>query len=154
MNRSSLFAVGLVLAMPAAFAQQQQESRITQQSTRNIQENQNRQARNMGEQLEHGDHQAWLNSMQNLAKLRTKLAEAWQGMGMSPQGAQVVANAYNPNRATGYRQPLRGKSDQEVADMMRAALAAKDYQKADQLLIDYQRERLKLEAMAPKTAAH
>ncbi|MEI7037843.1 hypothetical protein [Fulvimonas yonginensis] len=150
MNRSSLWVMALVSVVPVALAQQQPQRDTTQQSMRNIQELHQREARNMQSDLERGDHQAWLNSMKNLTRLRARLAEAWQSMGMSPQGAQVVANAYDPDRSNGYRQPLHGKSDQEVADMMRAALAAKDYQKADQLLIDYQREKLRLSESAPQ----
>jgi hypothetical protein len=72
--------------------------------------------------MEEGQRRSWLNSMANLAKLRIKLAEAWQGMGMSPQGAKVVANAYEPNLAAHmHHESLRGKSDEEVAEMLQSA---------------------------------
>jgi hypothetical protein len=83
--------------------------------------------------------------MANLARLRARLAEAWQAMGMSPQGARLVADAYDPHPAGRlHHAALRGKSDQEVAQMMQLAIKEKRYLHADQLLIDYQREKLNL----------
>lgn len=149
MNRNLLFTAVLVLAAPAAFAQQQPQRDPMQDMMRRQQESNQRQFDNNQREFVRGDHQAWLNSMANLTKLRAKLTEAWQGMGMSPQGAKLVADAYDPNLAARlHHASLRGKSDQDVAQMMQLALKEKRYLDANQLLIDYQREKLKLGSTA------
>lgn len=137
----------IALGSPALYAQNraQQEQQITQQSAQNVQQNMERMAQQTDARMVQGDHQAWLNSMPNLTKLRSKLAEAWQTLGMSPSAAHVVASAYMPNLAAAiHHAPLRGKSDEEIAAMLQSALAKKDYLMADQLLIDHQREQLLL----------
>jgi hypothetical protein len=107
-----------------------------------------RQARNARE-MEAGDRQAWLNSLANQTKLRAKLAEAWQRMGLAPAMAKQVADAYDPELATHmHHTSMRGKSDQEVAGMLQTALSEKHYLIANQLLIDYQRQKLKLAEMS------
>lgn len=129
MNRYFLFAA--VLALIASAASAQDMMRRAEMGMHQAQE------------LDYArDNRALLNAA-NLPKLRAKLAEAWQGMGMSPQGAKLVADAYDPKQAA--RRPptsLHGKSDQEVAQLMQAALKEKRYLDADQLLIDYQRAKL------------
>ncbi len=155
MSKSVLFVAMLVLVAPAAYAQQQSQQRDPLgDMLRRHADSVNRQGQNTERDFERGDHQAWLNSMANLAKLRAKLAEAWQGMGMSPQGAKVVADAYDPNLAQHiHHTSLRGKSDQEVAQLMQGALKEKRYLDANQLLIDYQRQKLRLgDTAAVKTA--
>jgi CDP-diacylglycerol pyrophosphatase len=158
MSRPVLFAVAVAVALaaPAVFAQQQPSREPNlQQNMQNQQELQNRAAQNNARAAELGDRQAWLNSMANLAKLRAKLAEAWQNMGMSPAGAKIVADAYDPELAArSHHVSLRGKSDQDVAGMLQAALAAKHYMAADELLIDYQRQKLKLGAVASSAVDH
>jgi hypothetical protein len=156
MNGRTLFAVVLALAAPVVSAQQQPGQEPNPgQTMRNLQELQNRASQNNARAMEQGDRQAWLNSMANLTKLRTKLADAWQSMGMSPAGAKIVADAYDPEMAARiHHVSLRGKSDQDVAGMMQAALAAKNYMAANQLLIDYQREKLKLGAVASSAVIH
>jgi hypothetical protein len=137
----------IALGSPALYAQNraQQEQQITQQSAQNVQQNMERMAQQTDARMVQGDHQAWLNSMPNLTKLRSKLAEAWQTLGMSPPAAHAVASAYMPNLAVNlHHAPLRGKSDEEIAAMLQSALAKKDYLMADQLLIDHQREQLLL----------
>jgi hypothetical protein len=154
MSRSFLFVALLALVAPAAFAQQQSEPNPSQ-TMRNLEELRARAAMNNANAARQGDHQAWLNSMANLAKLRAKLAEAWQGMGMSPQGAKVVADAYDPNLAEHiHHARLRGKSDQEIAQMMQDALKEKRFLDADQLLIDYQRQKLRLADTSAGDTAH
>lgn len=151
MSNALLFVPAvLALTISTAFAQQQQpQSDPNADMMRRQQDTYNRQLQNKADQFAEGDRQAWLNSAANLAKLRVKLAEAWQGMGMSPQGAKFVADAYDPNLAFHmHRASLRGKSDQEVAQMLQSALKDKHYMMADQLLIDYQREKLRLGASA------
>lgn len=142
----------LALAMTTAFAQQRPEKDPNADMMRRQQDTYTRQVQNKSSQVADGDRQAWLNSSANLVKLRAKLAEAWQGMGMSPQGAKFVADAYDPTFASHmHHASLRGKSDQEVAQMLQAALKDKHYLAADQLLIDYQREKLRLGSSAAPT---
>lgn len=146
MNRNVLFAMGLTLLAPAVSAQTaaKLDPGSAVQVTR-IQEMQNRQMQSATRYMEEAQRQSWLKSMANLAKLRVKLAEAWQGMGMSPQGAKLVADAYDPNLAARMRRDLvRGKSDEEVAEMLQSAIRQKRYLEADQLLIDYERKRLRM----------
>ncbi len=145
MKRLAFVCTVVALASPALQAQNASEGHMTSQSAYNIQQNQNRQGQNSYNDLEHSDRQVWVNSMANLTKLRGKLAEAWQNLGMAPQAAQNVAAAYQPNLAENvHHASLRGKSDQEIAAMLQSALAKKDYMLANQLLIDHQREQLRL----------
>lgn len=145
MNRNVFFAMGLTLLAPAALAQT--AARLDPGSAAQViqnQEMQNREMQNAARNMEEAQRRSWLNAMANLAKLRAKLAEAWQGMGMSPQDANVVANAYDSNlTARMHRDSLRGKSDEEVAEMLQSAIRQKRYLEADQLLIDYERNRLR-----------
>lgn len=148
MNRNVLFAMGLIMLAPAVSAQTAAE--LDPGSAAQViqnQEMQNRQMQNAARNMEEAQRRSWLNAMANLAKLRVKLAEAWQGMGMSPQVASVVANAYDPNLAARmHHDLLRGKSDEEVAGMLQTAIRQKHYLDADQLLIDYERSRLRMGA--------
>jgi hypothetical protein len=147
MNRRFLFAVGLTLLAPAAFGQTAGKlDPGSQDEVMRRQRMEYRQVLNAARTADLGERQSWLNSMANLDKLHTKLAEAWQAMGMSPQGAQVVANAYDPSLAThAHHASLRGKSDEEVAGLLQSAIRQKNYLAADQLLIDYQRNRLRID---------
>jgi hypothetical protein len=148
MNRIVFFAMGLTLLAPAALAQT--AARLDPGSAAQViqnQEMQNRQMQNAMRNMEEAQRRSWLNAMANLAKLRVKLAEAWQGMGMSPQDAKAIANAYDPNLAARVRRDsLRGKSDEEVADMLQSAIRQKRYFDADQVLIDYERNRVRMGA--------
>lgn len=146
MNRNFLFAMGLTLLAPAAFAQM--AAKLDPGSANQVTQRQgmlDAEAQNAVRDMEGRERQSWLNSIANLAKLRIKLAEAWQGMGMSPQGAKVVADAYDPNLAARmHHESLRGKSDEEVAEMLQSAIRQKHYLSANQLLIDYERNRLRI----------
>ena len=147
MNRNFLFALGLLtLLVPAAFAQM--AAKLDPGSANQVTQRQgmlDMEAQNAVRDMEGRERQSWLNSIANLAKLRIKLAEAWQGMGMSPQGAKVVADAYDPNLAARmHHESLRGKSDEEVAEMLQSAIRQKHYLSANQLLIDYERNRLRI----------
>jgi hypothetical protein len=74
---------------------------------------------------------------------------------MSPQAAQAVANTYQPELAQSvHHEPLRGKSSEDVAAMLQAALAKKDYMLANQTLIDYERERSHMGAETSPTGRH
>ncbi len=100
---------------------------------------------NSSDDLQHNEQQIYVNSMANLTKLRDKLAEAWQTLGMSPQAAQAVANAYQPNLAqNSHHASLRGKSGQEIAALIQSSLAKKDYLLANQTLIDFQTKKMRL----------
>lgn len=144
-NKSVLCIFALSVVAPGVFAQQQSRPNPppgTRSPT--LQDVYNRQARNAKE-MQVGEYQAWRNSLTNQTKLRAKLAEAWQGMGVAPQAAKTIADAYDPELASHmHHTPMRGKSDQEVAALLQSALAAEHYLVADQLLIDYQREKLSL----------
>lgn len=124
-------------------------------SAYNLQQNDMRNQQSMDRSFRQGDHQTYVNSLANLTKLRSKLAEAWQSLGMSPQAAQAVANAYQPNLAQSvHHDPLRGKSSEDVAAMLQAALAKKDYILANQVLIDYERERSHMGVETSPTGRH
>jgi hypothetical protein len=110
------------------------------QSAYNLQQNDMRNQQSSANALQRNDRQTYVNSVANLTKLRAKLAEAWQTLGMSPQAAQAVANAYQPSLAQNVHPiSLRGKSGQEVAAMLQSALAKKDYMSANQTLIEYEK---------------
>jgi hypothetical protein len=145
MNRIVFFAMGLTLFAPAALAQT--AARLDPGSAAQViqnQEMQNREMQNVVRNMEEAQRRAWLNAMANLSKLRAKLAEVWQGIGMSPRDANMVANAYDSNlTARMHRDSLRGKSDEEVAEMLQSAIRQKRYLDADQLLIDYERNRFR-----------
>jgi hypothetical protein len=150
MNRSFLFVMALAGLAPAAFAQTaaRLDPGSDQQVARN-QEMMNRQAQDAMHDMVLGERQSGLDALANLAKLRTKLVEAWQAMGMSPQDATRVAEAYDPElAATMHHASLHGKSDEEIARLLQSAIEQKHYLNANQLLIDYQRDKLGMGAVA------
>jgi hypothetical protein len=153
MKRSPLVCTLLVLALPALHAQQATQQQPNAQSQYNIQQNQLRQLQHSADTIQRNDLTYSIKSLATMNKLRAKLAEAWQTLGMSPQAAQALAAAYQPQLAenVNHRHPsLRDKSDAEVAAMLQSALEKKNYILADQLLIDRQREQLRLgETIAP-----
>lgn len=156
-GRPVFFVVALALvASPVVAQQNSQKPEPTPGSAMLRQQQQiNRQARNNARAMDLGDRQAWLDSLDNQAKLHDKLAEAWEHMGLPPQHARKVADAYDPAMATQmHHTPMRGKSDQEVASLMQTALASGRYQVANQLLIDYQRAKLSLGEMAAADRQH
>jgi hypothetical protein len=83
----------------------------------------------------------YVKSLADLTRLRDSLAQAWQSLGLSPQAARTVANAYKPNLAKDLG-PMEGKSHQEIAAMLQSALARKDYMLANQTLIDYEQGQM------------
>lgn len=150
-GRPVLLAVALALAASPVMAQQSsQRSEPARGSAMQRQQlNINRQMRSNTRAMALGDHQAWLNSLDNQARLHDQLAQAWQHMGLPPQQARKVADAYDPEMGSQmHHTPMRGKSDQQVASLLQSALASGRYQVADQLLIDYQRAKLGLDEMA------
>jgi hypothetical protein len=146
-KRQGCFFLALALLAPAAFGQHQP---TPQPSTSQHQQAQNmlRQDAHIAKYTELGDRQAARDSLANLTKLRAGLAQAWQQMGLSPQAAQRVADAYDPTLASQmHHTSLRGKTDDQIAGMLRDAVAANRFLVADQLLIDYQRQKLSMSEM-------
>ncbi|HKR77381.1 MAG TPA: hypothetical protein VJR95_12015 [Rhodanobacter sp.] len=144
----------LVLSAPAVFAQQQQQHNgvesPNQLSHQMQQLNRDNAAREASSGWYWQSSERTINSYQALIKLRAKLAEAWQTLGMSPADAKTVADAFRPE-STGRADhaSLEGRSEEEVAKMLRDALDKKNYQLANQLLIKYEQARL---ALAPSTS--
>lgn len=83
-----------------------------------------------------------------IAALRVQLAQGWQSLGMSQEAAQQVAATYQAKGTaiSHHRVSVAGKSDQEIATMLQAALAKKDFNLANQTLIAFQRKKLAEEA--------
>lgn len=82
----------------------------------------------------------------SVPKMREQLAKEWQNLGVPAEQAKIIASAYRGSDGrlaqTGL---LKGKSASEAAVMMQSALASKDYRQANQLLIEYERNKLNLE---------
>ena len=150
MNKLTVAFTLIALAAPALHAQESHAqdpgdlSRLSQ-SAYNIQQNESRMRANWYNDLQQNDHQTSVNSLANLNKLRSKLAEAWQALGLSPAAAKAVAAAYQPNFSLNSRRAsLQGKSDEEIAALIRSSLAKKDYLLANQTLIDFQTKEMRL----------
>lgn len=127
MKVAVLIVTMLGLAASAAFAQDMPQQHVSADAMNAPKDFSNNQ-------------QTWLNSMERKTKLRAILMESWRSMGMAPPAAQMVADAYDPDKALRMQKvSLRGKSDQEIAQMMQVALGEKRYLEADQILIDFQR---------------
>ena len=94
-------------------------------------------------------------AMANVPKVRAHLASAWQKFGMSPQDAETVAAAYRVSDNNLVRpKSLYGKTDEEIAGMLQSALASKQFQLADMLLIEYERKRLHPTSVRPDASSH
>ncbi|MGN2241888.1 hypothetical protein ACFWZU_00110 [Frateuria sp. GZRR33] len=146
--------IAVALAAPAAFAQQQpQQPQQHSQPVQSFEDLRAREGESRVKAMSRAQQQGYRDSLADLDKLRTKLADAWKGMGMSPEGAKLVADAYDPDLAArSHHTSLHGKSDQEIAQLMQDAIKEKKYLKANQLLIDYQRQKLALnELSTPQT---
>lgn len=125
------------------------------QSAYNLQQNEMRSQQSAANNLNRNERQTYVNTVANLTKLRAKLAEAWQALGMSPQAAQAVANAYQPNSSQNLQSiSLRGKSGQEVAAMLQSALAKRDYMLANRTLIEYEKIQTKLGTSTSPVGQH
>lgn len=143
----------LLLSAPAAFAQQQPNHGVespNQLSHQMQQMNMENAARDASSGWYRQSEERTIGSYPALMKMRAKLAEAWRALGMSPEGAKIVADAYRPE-STGrvVHTSLEGRSEEEVAKMLHDALEKKNYLLADQLLIKYEQARL---ALAPSTS--
>ena len=86
----------LVLSAPAVFAQQQHSNSVespNQTSHQMQQLNMENAAREASYGWYRQSTERTIHSYPALIKLRAKLAETWQALGMSPEGAKVVADA-------------------------------------------------------------
>lgn len=131
----------------AGWAQQQQQERPNQATAYNLERNEIRRSSLQGENMRDNFDRQNRDRIQNLPKIRAKLATAWQHFGMSAGAAKMVADAYtikvDPSN-TNAPPSLKGRTDQEIAGMLQEALSKKQYQHADELLIAYERKRLHL----------
>lgn len=160
MNKFTIALAVAALVSPALHAQESDAnkgsdaSRLSQ-SAYNLQQNAMRSRASLYNSLQKNDHQTAINSLGNLTKLRAKLAEAWQALGLSPSAAKMVAAAYQPNFSLNARRvSLQGKSDEEIAALIRTSLAKKDYLLANQTLIDFQTKRSMLGADTSPDGMH
>lgn len=150
MNKLTVAFTLIALAAPALHAQESHaqdpgDSSRLSPSAYNIRQDESRMRANWYNDLQHNDHQTSVNSLANLNKLRSKLAEAWQTLGLSPPAAKAVAAAYQPNFSLNSRRAsLQGKSDEEIAALIQSSLAKKDYLMANQTLIDFQTKKMRL----------
>lgn len=148
-----VLVIALTLAAPAAFAQQHSQPTQQPRPVQSFEDLRAREGQSRIKSATRAEQQGYLDAMADLEKLRGKLVDAWKGMGMSPEGAKLVADAYDPDLAArSHHTSLRGRSDQEIAQLIQDALREKKYLKANQLLIDYQRQKLALNEVAtPQT---
>lgn len=90
-----------------------------------------------------GSGQLPRNPRATLARLRKELAKTWQNLGLSPEAATTVASVYTPHVSPKSRgASLNDATDQQFASLIQSALASKDYQQADQTLIDFITKRM------------
>lgn len=138
----------IVLASPTLCAQQSSRSEQPNlRSNQEFRENMSRATQEASTAWYQIDDRKSVESIAAQAKIRVKLAEAWQALGMSPEGAKLVADAFRPEHSGRFvPASLHGKSEDEVAAMLRDALSRKNYLLADQLLIQYEQARLSLPA--------
>lgn len=91
---------------------------------------------------QHGRDAASRNS---LTKLRRELAKTWQSLGLSPPAARTVAWAYRPHLSPNSpRVSLQGKTNEQFATLIQSSLASKNYQLANETLIDFVTKKMKL----------
>lgn len=84
--------------------------------------------------------------MISLKDARKSLAAEWQKLGLSPEQATAVASTYRADSSAMLSHPsLERRSDKEVSAMIQQALASKNYRMANQLLIDYERQKIHAE---------
>jgi hypothetical protein len=94
-----------------------------------------------------GGIEASRNAQENLIRLRRKLAETWQTLGLPPSTAKTVAWAYRPRLSpNSQRTSLRERTDEQFATLIQSSLASKNYQLADQTLIDFVTKKIESKA--------
>jgi len=139
--------VGLIVSailVAGPLAAQQNSSKPSQDAmSAELQRQQLQMNERAGKEWEYSYDRQNRKHIEDLPKIRAHLAETWQRFGMKPDAAKAVASAYvieQPNLAA--PPTIKGKTDQEVASMMQAALSNKQFLLANQLLIQYERRRL------------
>lgn len=151
--RKCSVAVILLLASGAVAAQQQMSQSSAVQQLTDAASRQSAISRGMA----FGDryNEGWEKGMISLPQARKSLAKEWEKVGLSPAQAKMVADTYRADTsALLTHPPLEGRSDKEVSAMIQQALAAKHYRMANQLLIDYERYRLKMEPVSAHAPRH
>jgi hypothetical protein len=79
-----------------------------------------------------------------LTRLRRHLAQTWQTLGLSPPAARTVAWAYRPRLSPdSQNSATSAKTDKQFATLIQSSLASKDYQLANQTLIDFVTKKIK-----------
>jgi len=154
MNHWKCYAtVFLVLASGGVAAQQKMSQPEAMQQLLNQADQQAAFARGMTFGDRYNEH--WHKGMISLPQARKSLAEEWQKLGLSPELAKQVAATYRGD-SSGLlsHPPLEGRDEKVVSAMIQQALAAKHYPMANRLLIDYERQRLKLEPMSAQVPTH
>lgn len=141
--------VGLIVSailVAGPLAAQQNSSKPSQDAMNaELQSQQLQMNERAGKEWEYSYDRQNRKHIEDLPKIRAHLAETWQHFGMKPDAAKAVASAYvieQPNLAN--PPTIKGKTGQEVASMMQAALSNKQFLLANQLLIQYERRRLHL----------
>jgi hypothetical protein len=137
-----------VLASPVLHAQHNSSGeQPNRQSNQQFLENRSRASQEASMELYRANDRKSVESVAAQARIRVKLAQAWQALGMSPEGAKLVADAFHTEHSGRFvPASLEGKSEDEVAAMLRDALSRKNYLLADQLLIQYEQARLSFPA--------
>ena len=141
-----MMAVCALVALASSGLHAQQHTGSEQPNVRSrqeLRENMNRASQQASMAQYWSNDRKSVESVAAQAKIRVKIAEAWQALGMSPEGAKVVADAFHTEHSGRFvPASLEGKSENEVAAMLRDALSRKNYLLADQLLIQYEQARL------------
>lgn len=84
----------------------------------------------------------WDSYIKNLNASRQILAKGWQSMGMSKDQAWAIARYYDPSATDMTRHRTADDSDpKKSAEKIQAALDAKNYRLANQLLIRYMKSK-------------
>ena len=84
----------------------------------------------------------WNSYIKNLTASRQILAKGWQSMGLSKEQAWAIAKYYDPDATDMTRHRTAADSDPEKsAEKIQAALEAKNYRLANQLLIRYMKSK-------------
>lgn len=151
MNNRKWHVAMILLMVSGSIAAQQQMSQG--EANQRLMEDASRQA-GMSRADTFGDryNEHLQKGMISLKAARESLAAEWQKLGLSPEQATAVASTYRADSSAMLSHPsLERRSDKEVSAMIQQALASKNYRMANQLLIDYERQKLHAE---PASAQH
>ena len=146
-------AAALILATGSAFANPQpDQSNVARES---MQQAIQRQSVSTELRSDSAENNRLSRNMISVPEARARLAKEWQKLGLSAEAAKEVASAYSPDSSSQLRHPsFKGRSDAEISGMIQKALAAKRYRMANQLLIDYERTRLRMEQSTADVHTH